>query len=278
MVQARQGFYLSTLSLSTTRVAIIGGTGFEVGLRVTPGPIVETKHGKTRIDTGLTSTGNTFFFLPRHGQDHGIAPHRINHRANIAALRALETTHVLATTAVGSLRISLAPTHLVVPDDLIDWTGEVTTFFDSADAVRHTDMAEPYSLKLRTLLIAQLECSPITDYHKTGTYVSVSGPRYETPAEIRMFAQLGGDIIGMTSAPEAILCRELGIHYGMVSVVTNYGCGLVADQTLDHGHVQRAMLNEFPQLASLLLRCVDELVGPNEQTSVNKLAQSGITI
>ena len=235
------------------RIAIIGGTGFGQSLISGIPETVETPYGTASVTRAGLGAGLELIFLARHGAGHSLPPHRINHRANIAALRDLGADAVLATTAVGSLQKNIAPGDFVVLDDFLDLSkGEVTTFFDMPGQVHHMDFSEPYDPGLREiLLLAQPTDVPV---HSRGTYLCLSGPRYETPAEVRLFARWGADVVGMTGAPEAILCREAGLRYAGVSLATNYGTGLLPGIALSHGDVEAQMAARRETLASWLLR------------------------
>jgi 5'-methylthioadenosine phosphorylase len=236
--------------------AVIGGSGFGSAFANGEPESIETPFGAASILRAATSAGEEFFFLARHGAGHTLPPHRINHRANIAALASLRVTAIYATAAVGSLRLALAPGHFVIFDDFIDMTkGEVMTFFSAPGQVRHTDMGEPYSQDLRRRLLTTAAGVGAT-VHSKGTYVCVSGPRYETPAEIKMMGGWGGDVVGMTSAPEAILAREAGIPYAGVGIITNYGTGLVAGRTLSHTEVEAQMATSREALRAWLMRAI----------------------
>jgi 5'-methylthioadenosine phosphorylase len=232
-------------STSTHRMAVIGGTGFGRAFLQGEPETIATAYGDASV-VRARQDGREIVFLARHGAGHNIPPHRINHRANITALRELEVSHVFATAAVGSLRTDMAPGEFVILDDFVDLTrGDVVTFFDQVGDVRHTDFSEPYDSVLRGRLINAAEhCSTSIGpsvVHPAGTYLCLSGPRYETPAEIRMFASWGCDVVGMTGAPEAILCREAEIPYASIAIITNYGCGLVSSGALGHAEVEKQM-------------------------------------
>lgn len=216
---------------------------------------ISTPYGEARITRADLGDGLELIFLARHGAGHTLPPHMINHRANIAALRGLQVEAIFATTAVGSLQKEIAPGDFVLLDDFLDLTkGEVMTFFETPGQVRHTDFSEPYDSGLRQILLDTLDTSlPI---HPSGTYVCVSGPRYETPAEVRLFASWGADVVGMTGAPEAILCREAGLRYAGVSLATNYGTGLLPGVPLSHSDVERHMASRREALSAWLLRAV----------------------
>jgi len=209
------------------RVAIIGGTGFET----IPGAtlireIVETPYGKALVYRGVEDWED-LVFLSRHGVEHTIPPHRINYRANLRALQQLGVQRVLATLAVGSIARHIPPGGLVAVDQFLDFTqGRESTFFNGGrEGLAHTIMTNPYCPALRQRLVEVgremgLQIVP------QGTYVCTNGPRLETAAEIRMFALLGGDVVGMTGVPEAPLARELGLHYAALAYSINWAAGL----------------------------------------------------
>ena len=237
------------------RKAIIGGTGFGASLIAGKAETIPTIYGDALVTRADMGDGLELIFLARHGAGHTLPPHKINHRANIAALKSLEVEAVFATTAVGSLQKKIAPGDFVLLIDFLDLTkGEVVTLFETPGLVRHTDFSEPYDAGLRQTLLDTRDTSlPI---HPRGTYVCVSGPRYETPAEVRLFASWGADVVGMTGAPEAILCREAGLHYAGVSLATNYGTGLLPGVPLSHRDVESQMASRREELAAWLLRAV----------------------
>lgn len=235
------------------RIAMIGGTGFGQALVSGTPETIETPYGEAALTRADLGEGRELLFLARHGTGHVLPPHRINHRANIAALRDLGADAIFATAAVGSLRAEIAPGDCVVLDDFLDCTkGEVVTFFDEAGSVRHTDFVYPYDPGLRQTLL-QTAPSRLT-VHPRGTYLCVSGPRYETPAEVRLFAQWGADVVGMTGAPEAILCHEAGLRYAGVALATNYGTGLLSAAPLSHADVEAQMAERRALLSAWLLR------------------------
>ena len=246
---------------TTPAVAIIGGTG--VGNFPLDGApetlMVTTIWGETAVTRGVLG-GKTVYFLARHGAGHKIAPHRINYRANIAALAQLGVRFVLATTAVGGLRSNLVPGDLLLLDDLIDFTRDRTgkTFFDGDDGiVVHTDMTRPYSEEVRTIVMGAANRLGISLIPQ-GTYLCTDGPRYETAAEVRLFASWGADVVGMTGVPEATLAKEVGLYYAGISLVTNPGAG-ISTTPLTHTEVEEAMQAALPRLVALLTESVANL-------------------
>jgi len=246
---------LSISNNTRARIAVIGGSGFGSAFISGVTETVKTEYGEASVVRGSLNDVDVVF-LARHGAGHKIPPHQINHRANIAALRELGIDRVFSTVAVGSLRTNMAPGEFVVLDDFVDLTkGGVTTFFDKTGDVRHTDFSEPFDVTLRGMLISNAE-QVATNHgymgiHAAGTYLCLSGPRYETPAEVRVYAGLGCDVVGMTGAHEAILCREAGIKYASIAIVTNYGCGLVDTGPLSHDDVEEQMARSRAFLVDL---------------------------
>ena len=241
--------------MSHKRRAVIGGTGFGASLVAGVPETIQTAYGEASVTRADLNDGLELIFLARHGAGHSLPPHKINHRANIAALRDLGVEEVYATTAVGSLRKEIAPGDFVVLSDFVDLTkGEVVTFYETPGQVRHTDFSAPYDPVLKQTLLSTAGAD--LTLHAEGTYICVSGPRYETPAEVRLFAGWGGDVVGMTGAPEAILCREAGLRYAGVSLATNYGTGLLLGAPLSHADVEAQMSTRRAALAAWLLRAL----------------------
>ena len=179
------------------------------------GPIV---HGRMR--------GREVLFLPRHGHGHTIAPHEVNYRANIWALREQGATRVVAVASVGGIRADLGPGVLALPDQIIDYTyGRRMTFYErSGEPVRHVDFTHPYCETLREALreAAGRTGEAIVE---GGVYAATQGPRLESAAEIERLARDGADMVGMTGMPEAALARELDLCYAAIAVVANHAAG-----------------------------------------------------
>ena len=161
--------------------------------------------------------------LSRHGPGHSINPTNVNYGANIWALKEEGCTHILATTACGSLRERIAPGHFVFPDQFIDRTTKrITTFFDGSD-VRHVSMGEPFSARMRNCLVEACKSLGF-EHHNGGTVVTIEGPRFSTKAESMMFRSWGCDIINMSTVPEIVLARELDLKYQSMAMSTDYDC------------------------------------------------------
>ncbi len=210
-------------------IGIIGGSGvYEITSkadRVTD-KIISTDYGDVEVSF-LDIFEKKVAFIPRHASGHSIPPHKINFRANIDALKNAGVTQIIATNSVGSMNPEMAPGSFVVPDDFLDFTqNRKNTFYE--DKVVHIDVTQPYCPYLKNIL------DKSGDVILGGTYVCTQGPRFETPAEIRMFKLLGGDLVGMTGLPEVVLAREREICYNSICIVSNYASGISENElTID---------------------------------------------
>ena len=240
--------------------ALIGGTGLSDSNLISNSEnfLIETQYGNVPVKIGEFA-GKKICFLARHGSDHSVPPHLINYRANIMALKNIGVTHVIATAAVGSLNEKMGPNHFVISDQFLDFTkSRVTTFHEGGpEGVVHLDVTEPYNREVREFLIKGIlevkKEKPEVVFHETGTYVTCEGPRFETPAEIRMFKMLGGDLVGMTSVPECILAKEAELKYANISYVTNFAAG-ISKHNLSHQEVLDATAENFDNLQSIIFK------------------------
>jgi len=222
---------------SAVDFAVIGGTGFYklAELGGVERRHVDTPFGAPSADILLGDMGcRRVAFLARHGEEHTLAPHRVNYRANLWALRHVGVSRVLAVNAVGGIRADMGPRCLAMPDQLIDYTwGRVASFGDvDGGAVRHVDFSDPYSPGWRRacLQAAARAGMPVVD---GGCYGVTQGPRLETRAEIARMRRDGCDMVGMTGMPEAVLARELDMAYACLAVVANWAAGCDPDALPD---------------------------------------------
>lgn len=243
-------------------VAIIGGTGFyEPGLlEHVSERIVATPYGTATVSTG-SYVGTPLVFVARHGVDHSLPPHRVNYRANIWALYEMGVQAVFATAASGSLVPEITPGSLCLCEQFLDFTrSRVSTFFEGGEwGVRHVDMTAPYCPRLAKALVESAAEQGIM-LGTGATYVCTEGPRFETPAEIRAYAQLGGQLVGMTGVPEVVLAREAGMCYASVAIATNSAAGL-AGRPLTHAEVVDAMAKAVVRVRGLILRAAVAVAG-----------------
>ena len=210
------------------KIGIIGGSGLDdPRLLEEPEEIeAETAFGSPSSPLTLGKIGKVaVVILARHGRRHQLSPTQVNYRANIQALKDQGVTHILATSACGSLRTRIERGDFVIVDQFIDFTKHrQATFFDSFEkGAGHTAMAEPFDAQLRKVLF---ETAGKLGYraHDGGTMVTIEGPRFSTRAESHMFRTLGGDVINMSVATEASLANEAAIPYAVVAMSTDYDC------------------------------------------------------
>ena len=210
-------------------LAILGGSGLsnfsslEGGRRA----VVSTPYGEPSSALSIGRIGGReVVFLARHGEAHTIAPHRINYRANIWALKDAGATEIIAVATVGGIRSAFGPGALAVPDQILDYTwGRESTFFEGAgQKVVHIDFTEPYSARMRgRILAAAAACGEAVATR--AVYATTQGPRLETAAEIARLERDGADLVGMTGMPEAALAREAQLDYAALAVVANHAAG-----------------------------------------------------
>jgi len=210
------------------KVGVIGGSGLDDPdiLRDSQMVEVETIYGEpsSPLTVGQISGVDTVI-LARHGYRHQYSPTQVNNRANIQALKDMGVSHIIATTACGSLREDIDRGHLVILDQFIDFTRfRKNSFYDSfEDGAHHTGMAHPFDGDLRSRLYAAAVEMGL-DVHPSGCVVTIEGPRFSTVAESKMMRIWGADVINMSTAPEAMLANEAGIPYSGVAMSTDYDC------------------------------------------------------
>lgn len=210
------------------KIGIIGGSGLDDPdiLENSQKIEVETQYGlpSSSLATGLIEGVETVI-LARHGRKHQLSPTHVNNRANIIALKNAGVTHILATTACGSLKEEIDRGDLVILDQFIDFTRfRKNTFADSFEnEIVHTPMAKPFDEELRKRLIEKAKDLKLK-VHGNGCVVTIEGPRFSTIAESKMFKMWGADVINMSTAPEAMLANEAGIPYAAVAMSTDYDC------------------------------------------------------
>ena len=238
-------------------LAVVGGTGFAEFSGLDDIRIIEAENawGQARLQHGVLS-GHPMLFLPRHGMPPSRPPHRINYRANIQALKDAGASQVISVTAVGSVDPTLAVPHLVIPDQIIDYTwGRAHTFYE--DDIHHIDFTWPYDPALREQLLgaaaAECEADPQILCRTQGVYGCTQGPRLETAAEIRRLAADGCDIVGMTAMPEASLARERDLPYAAMSIVVNAGAG-IDDAQVDIAGIEPAIATGMSWVRAIVRR------------------------
>jgi 5'-methylthioadenosine phosphorylase len=236
-------------------IGIIGGSGlYDVeGLRKVKECSIKTPFGAPS-DTVLLGEmdGIRIAFLSRHGRGHLVNPSEINYRANIYALKSLGVRRVISVSAVGSMKESIKPGDVVLPDQFIDLTKrQVSTFFEGG-IVAHVAFGDPVCASLGTALLDAARTVGAT-VHRGGVYLCIEGPQFSTKGESRLYRQWGASVIGMTNLPEAKLAREAELCYATVALVTDYDCWHETEQAVTVESILTT-LRQNVTLAKQLLR------------------------
>jgi 5'-methylthioadenosine phosphorylase len=246
------------------KIGIIGGSGLDNPdiLKDSREFEVQTRYGKpsSPLKEGKIQ-GVSVIIMARHGREHTIPPTQVNYRANISALKDQGCTHIIATTAVGSLREEIGRGHLVVLDQFIDFTRrrELTFFEEFAPHTpTHVPMGEPFSKDLRKILIESAKELKLV-CHEKGTVVTIEGPRFSTKAESHMFRAWGADVINMSIAPECILANEAGIPYAAVAMSTDYDCWKEDEEPVTWEAVLKIFGENVEKVLSLLLKTIPKV-------------------
>lgn len=254
------------------KIGIIGGSGIGA-----PDILENSQKIKVHTPFGATSDlvtigkfkGIDVVLIPRHGDNHKIAPSLVNYRANIWAMKELGVTHILAPTAVGSLRAQIMPGDLVFPDQFIDRTTKRAQTFYDGNQICHIPMAEPFCVELRKLLSESAKKLSLL-HHESGTVVTIEGPRFSTKAESHMFRLWGADIINMTTVPEVVLAREAGICYAAIAMSTDYDCWheskepvtlemILLTMKKNAENVKKLLLDIIPKITDQPCKCKEDI-------------------
>ncbi len=244
-----------------TKIGIIGGSGLDNPdiLRNAQEYKHDTLFGQpsSSIREG-TINGVELALIARHGREHTIPPTQVNNRANIWALSERGCTHILATTACGSLKEEIGRGDFVIPDQFVDFTRHrEITFFDSfkPKEMKHTPMADPFDADMRKLLIQKAGELGIKT-HGEGTIVTIEGPRFSTRAESKMFRMWGADLINMSTAPEAILANEAGIPYAVIAMSTDYDCWKTDEEPVSWQEVIKVFNRNSGKVIELIIASI----------------------
>ncbi|MFP4067129.1 MAG: S-methyl-5'-thioadenosine phosphorylase [Spirochaetaceae bacterium] len=245
------------------KVGIIGGSGLE-----NPEIIAEPEEVEATTRFGDPSSTLTVgkirnvdvVILSRHDRNHRLPPTQIPNRANLQALKDQGCTHVLATTAVGSLREEIGRGDFVILDQFIDFTRrrEVTVFDSFENGLHHVAMPDPFDGGLRRMLFENAKAQGIS-VHERGTVVTIEGPRFSTRAESHMFRAWGADVINMSIAPECIIANELELPYAAVAMSTDYDCWKEDEEAVTWEAVLSIFKQNAEKMTSLLIATIPEI-------------------
>jgi len=268
---ARQG------SVARADIGIIGGSGlYDIeGLRRVKEVSVKTPFGAPSDTVVLGELdGTRIAFLSRHGRGHRINPSEINYRANIFALKSLGVRQVISVSAVGSMKESIKPGDVVLPDQFIDLTKRrVSTFFEGG-IVAHVAFGDPVCPSLGAVLLDATRAVGAT-VHQGGVYLCIEGPQFSTKGESRLYRQWGVSVIGMTNLPEAKLAREAELCYATVALVTDYDCWHETEEAVTVESIL-ATLRQNVSLAKRLLRTAIPMVANGKACICQRALQNAV--
>jgi len=257
------------------KIGIIGGSGLD-----NPEMLEDYKEEEIETPYGMPSSpiscgkleGVDICILSRHGRNHEIPPTQVNYRANIYALKKLGCTHILATTAAGSLREEIKREDFLVLDQFIDFTKHrKISFYEKFEKEPvHASLAEPFSEFLRKKIIEVCEELAIS-FHKKGTVITIEGPRFSTRAESNLFRQWGADVVNMSIAPEATLARELGIEYAAIAMSTDYDCWKQDEPAVSWNEILEIFSRNAEKMKTILKAVIGKIATDNENFIKSKI-------
>ncbi|AEF80881.1 S-methyl-5'-thioadenosine phosphorylase [Leadbettera azotonutricia] len=245
-------------------IGIIGGSGLDNPdiFSNSRDEIFPTPYGDPSSPLKRGSIGDIeVILLARHGREHTIPPTQVNFRANIAALKSAGCTHILATTAVGSLREEIHRGDLIVIDQFIDFTKQrKMSFYESFEPqkVIHCPMADPYDIRLRKLLVEGCVSQKYA-FHNKGTVVTIEGPRFSTRAESQMFRAWGADIINMSISTETVLANEIGIPYAAIAMSTDYDSWRIDEEPVTWEAISKVFAENAARVTNLLREVIPKI-------------------
>ncbi len=243
-------------------IGVFGGSGFYSLMDEVTEVTIDTPYGAPSDKIALGQIkGKKVAFLPRHGKEHHLPPHKINYRANLWAMKKLGVSEIIGPCAAGSLVPDFKPGDFVVSDQFMNMTsGRLDTFYEGPN-VHHLTAADPYCPRLRKLAYEKGITQGIT-IHPQGNIVVINGPRFSTRAESRFFSQIGGQVINMTQYPEGILARELGICYVNIALITDYDAGLEGRDDIlpvDHQSVLKVFKENIQNVKKLMVAMIEDM-------------------
>jgi 5'-deoxy-5'-methylthioadenosine phosphorylase len=243
------------------KVGIIAGTGFYSlpALAGSEPRKVTTTYGDALVTSGKWN-GIEIEFVTRHGADHSVPPNKVNYRANITALKDLGVTRVIAVNVVGGVDPTLKPGDLSLIDDFIDFTsGRADTFYDGVQpgGVSHVDVVGAYDKGIRAGLAAAAKKLGLS-LRESGVYAGFNGPRFETPAEIRLAALAGATVVGMTGCPEVTLAKEANLRYAAIALVVNPAAG-VSDQPITMEDISACLKQATVKVIQIIDAAITEI-------------------
>lgn len=259
------------------KIGIIGGSGLD------DCQIIQSRSEKTVVthwgnpsDTLIEGkiNGVDCVLLARHGRNHSIMPTDINYRANVWAFKELGCTHLIVSTATGSLQEHIRPGDIVIPDNFIDRTTKrAQTFYDGKEVlagVCHVPMEPAFCNRTRDILIETAsECG--IHVHKNGTVVTIEGPRFSTKAESRLFRSWGADLVNMTLVPEVVLAKEAGLCYAAIAMATDYDCWRDSGENVNVADVLATFKDNVSKVTKLITHVIPRIAASDWEETINEL-------
>jgi 5'-methylthioadenosine phosphorylase len=261
-------------------LGIIGGSGLYELERLTDVEKLETTTPfGAPSDAMIAGTiGRTrLLFLPRHGRGHRIAPHRINYRANVLALKMAGAEQILSVSAVGSMKEDIHPGDMIIVDQFIDRTRHrIDTFFDDDGVVAHVEFAKPIDAQLASSLAGAAKRAGAT-VHEGGVYLCMEGPQFSTRAESDLYRSWGASVIGMTNLPEARLAREAELPYATLAMATDYDCWREGHDAVTVDAVIAVMQGNVAKAKEIIVELAETVPDPTGRPATSALAGAIIT-
>jgi 5'-methylthioadenosine phosphorylase len=263
-------------------LGLIGGSGFYEFFDRAERVSVATPFGQPSDDLVIGEVeGRRVAFIARHGQGHRFAPHRVNYRANLWALRSVGVRQVLSPCAVGSLRPELGPGTIVVPDQVVDRTwGRAHTVYAAEGPVVHVAFADPYCARGRAVAVEAVSAAG-KSVAADGTLVVINGPRFSSRAESLWHQRAGWSIVGMTAMPEAAIARELAMCFTTIALVTDHDAGVDGAGAVTHEEVLEVFAQNVEGLKTVLrsaLAAMPPAESDDQATCACRRALDGITV
>ena len=261
-------------------LGVIGGSGLYELEQLTDVEELEltTPFGAPSDAIIAGTIGSTrLLFLPRHGRGHGIAPHRINYRANVLALKIAGAEQILSISAVGSMKEDIHPGDMIVVDQFIDRTRHrVDTFFEDDGVVAHVAFADPIDAQLAGSLTGAAQRAGAT-VHEGGVYLCMEGPQFSTRAESQLYRSWGVSVIGMTNLPEARLAREAELPYATLAMATDYDCWHDEHEAVTVDAVIAVMQGNVAKAKEIIVELARAVPDPSGCPAASALAGAIIT-
>lgn len=263
------------------KIGIIGGSGLD-------NPDILKNRTEKTVTTIFGSPSDALIegeiegvpcvLLARHGRKHTIMPGNVNYRANVWALKEAGCTHLVVSTATGSLQEHISRGDFVILDSFIDRTqGRKQTFYDgqpnSQVGVCHIQMEPAFCPRTRQIIIEAAKELGLR-FHEKGTVVAIEGPRFSSKAESLMFRQWGGHVINMTTVPEVVLAKEAGLCYAAIALATDYDCWKTTGEKVCVGDVMATFQKSVPKVIDLITKVVPRINAQNWDTTINELKET----